>query len=529
MHISFTVDIFLVILVLHVRYKFRRILMEKKEKKKIFIISSIVLGVILLTISGILIYIKLVKGQGDENVEGNEEQISEETGILEVPEVKYPVLNIENNSTILTNDELNDAFEKYYPYYVYFLGGSNDFDRGLTWVWDNTLETWDDYTERGIDNFVSSTNSVYLGPCSYSDKEEDFERLAFGYMHETAHLFFQYEHTPISYDFGQWIWEGEALEAEALTKRALGDYGSSTTNYDITSLLGTIVNGVVQDGLKFNRSIVDGNSANALVLMSDILSTGGTNDFTSKVNALKVQKAEEKSTYTLTREDYEGILDEAAGGKTIDGVSASEWLFNQPVSDIDGELGIYLGISPSRVVDNMLSFTIYGFERVKGNSDGFNTEIGFEDVPVTVSLYNASEQLVASEVFNIEENGGKEVFLELENDTLRTDGVYKVVAETEYKGEDLSFTSFGIYTGNTISINDGICFILLNGDGTDIKTDIVKEDIDIEGGNSVDMDNIDKGYIVVNIDRGDSVTLKYGDSSFIYSKPENLRVVPVKL
>jgi hypothetical protein len=43
------------------------------------------------------------------------------------------------------------------------------------------------------------------------------------------------------------------------------------------------------------------------------------------------------------------------------------------------------------------------------------------------------------------------------------------------------------------------------------------------------MDNIDKGYIVVDVDRGDSVTLKYEDSSFIYSKPENLRVVPVKL
>jgi hypothetical protein len=226
-----------------------------------------------------------------------------------------------------------------------------------------------------------------------------------------------------------------------LTKRALGDYGSNTVDYDVTSLLGTIVNGVMQDGLKFNRSIVDGNSAKALVLMSDILSTSGTNDFTSKVNALKVQKAEEKGTYTLTREDYEEILDEAAGGKSIDGVNASKWLFNQPVSDIDGELGIYLGISPNRVVDNMLSFTIYGFERVKRESDGFNTEIGFEDIPVTVSLYNTEGQLVMSDVFNIESNGATEIFPELEEDSLMTDGVYKITAEAQYDGEDLNFTS----------------------------------------------------------------------------------------
>jgi len=503
--------------------------MEEKNRKKFIIISSIIIGVTLLIVSGILIYIKLTdKNLGEDTVE-NEEEITEEIDILEVPEVEYPVLDIENNSNILTDEELKEAFEKYYPYYVYFLGEPNDFDRGLIWVWDNTLETWDDYTERGIDNFVSSTNSVYLGPCSYDDTKEEFERLVFGYMHETAHLFFQYEHTPISYDFGQWIWEGEALIAENLTKRALGDMGNNISSYDITSLLGTIVNGVMQDGLKFNRSIVDGNASNALIIMSDVLSSYGTNDFTSKVNALKVQKAEENGAYTLTREDYEEILDEAAGGKTIDGMNASKWLFNQPVSDINGEVGIYLGISPNRVVDNMLSFVLYGFERVNRDSDDLKEEVGFENIPVTVSIYNTSGQFVMSDVFNIESDGVTEISLELEDDSLMTDGVYKVTAEAEYEEKDLSFTSFGIYIGDSISLSDGICFILLNEDGTEIRADVVKEDISIEGGNSIDTQNIDKGYIVVDVDRGDSVTLKYGDSSFTYSKPEDLRVVPVKL
>jgi hypothetical protein len=34
-------------------------------------------------------------------------------------------------------------------------------------------------------------------------KREERERLFYGYMHETAHLFFQYNHEPISYDFGR--------------------------------------------------------------------------------------------------------------------------------------------------------------------------------------------------------------------------------------------------------------------------------------------------------------------------------------
>ncbi len=501
--------------------------MEEKNRKKLIIISSIIVGIILLIVSGILIYIKLTDGNQEENNEEN--TVENKIDILEVPEVEYPALNIENNSTILTEEKLREAFEKYYPYYVYFLGEPNDFDRGLTWVWDNTLETWDDYTDRGIDNFVSSTNSAYLGPCSYEDTEEEFDRLFFGYMHETAHMFFQYERTPISYDFGQWIWEGEALIAENLTRRAFGDMGNNTSSYDITSLLGTIVNGVRQDGLKFNRSIADGNASNALIIMSDVLSSDGTNDFTSKVNTLKVQRAEENGTYTLTREDYEEILDEAAGGKTIDGMNASKWLFNQPVSDINGEVGIYLGISPNRVVDSILPFTLYGFERVNRDSDDFKEEVGFENIPVTVSMYNTNGQFVMSDVFNIESEGVMEISLELEDDSLMTDGVYKVTAEAEYDGEDLSFTSFGIYTGDSISISDGICFILLNEDGTEIKTDVVKEDVSIEGGNSIDTENIDKGYIVVDVDRGDNVTLKYGDSSFTYSKPEDLRVVPIKL
>jgi hypothetical protein len=505
--------------------------MDKKKK-----IVLIVLGILLLIISGILIYYFVIKN-GQENIDNNDSATEQ----LEVPEVSLPTFTIQNNSEYLTDTMIQDAFEKYYPYYVYFLGEPNDFGRGLNWVWDSTLESWDDYEKRGIDNFVSATNTVYLGRATYMDsnlqttdemqKKIELDRLGYGFMHETAHLFFQYNKEPISFDFGQWIWEGEALIAENLTRRALGDMGSSTTNYDINNRLGSMVNGTLQDGLKANRSIVDRTATEALNIMSDVLSTEGTNDFTKKVNALKVQKATEKSSRTITKAEYISIIDEVADGKLIDGKSASEWLFSQSVADTNGALGSYFGIVPSRVFDDFdqISFAIYGFERTKGEGPGMNPENGFFEIPVKVSLYDYSSKLIDTIDTEFQSHGVTYAEIQLLNKTQLSPGVYKVVGETTYEGKTLTGTSFGIYGSEDLRLGDNnIAFMLLNSDGTDINTSMEGK-ITVEGANEVNTQYIGKGLLIVECDRGDSITLKYGSTSVIYSKPNDTRVIPLKI
>ena len=391
---------------------------------------------------------------------------------------------------------------------------------------------------RGIDSLASETNTVYLGPVSYQGdvtEEREMERLIYGYMHETAHMFFQYNKVPISYDFGQWIWEGEALLAESLTRRALGDPSTSNEiNYDVHSLLGTMINGVKQDGYKFNRSISDSNDAIALTLMADILSSDGTYDFPSKVNALKVKAAQAKGSPQLTKEEYCEIIDEAAGGKTIDGLSASEWLFSQPVSDIRGPLGSYLGITPLHAVENRVNnirITIYGFERVASSNVNAadNYEVGFENVPVKASLYNSSSNLIKDMETNIESSGVLETDFEQLNDIDFYTGIYRMTAEATYKNKTLTATSFNVFVGDEVSMsNDNMYFILLNEDGTEINTNMEGK-IAVEGAKSINIDYIEKGLLIVTADRGDSVTVKYGDISAVYSKPVSSRGIPVKI
>lgn len=504
-----------------------------KKKKNILIILAISL---ILCIVGISIYFFVIKKEQD-NTDDNTSSFEQ----FEVPEVQVPTLTIQNNSEYITDVMMQESFEKYYPYFVYFLGEPNDFMRGLTWVWDSTLKSWSDYNKRGIDNFVSATNTVYLGNVTYEDsnlhdvdemqKRIELANLAYGFMHETAHLFFQYNKEPISFDFGQWIWEGEALVAENLTRRALGDMGSNTINYDINNRLGSMVNGTLQDGLKANRSIVDRSATEALNIMSDVLSTKGTNDFTRKVNQLKVQKATEKSSRTITKAEYMSILDTAAEGNKIDGKSASEWLFSQSVANTNGELGSYIGISPSRVYDDfdLVSLTIYGFERVKGEEAGMNAENGFFELPIEVTLYDYSQKVIGMVNTKFESHGVTFVEIPLESKSVLSAGAYKVTVEGIYEGETLTDTSFGIYGGEDLRLNDSnIVFILLNDDGTNINT-TMEGKITVEGAKEVNTQYLGKGLLITKCDRGDSVTLKYGDTSVIYSKPNDTRVIPLQI
>lgn len=70
--------------------------------------------------------------------------------------------------------------------------------------------------------------------------------------------------------------------------------------------------------------------------------------------------------------------------------------------------------------------------------------------------------------------------------------------------------------------------MLLNSDGSEIVTDMEGE-ITVEGGTSVNTDYLSTGLLIVECDQGDNITLKYGDTSVIYSKPGEARVVPLRI
>jgi len=432
--------------------------------------------------------------------------------------IKIPELTVKGDWPC-GEQALRDAWKKLYPYYVHFLGEPGDLiQNGLTWKWDESIAP-----ETG--GFNAADNSVQMGPMPQHKEafaRGDYSELYYQMMHETAHLFVQYRNKCVKYDFGQWIWEANALVAEALTKRAIEKMENiNGGTYDLYSSLGwDSVNGVMNDGLKYQRTIVDSNATAALTMLVDVMSHDSGYDFIARMNTLVREKMAEQKSEVITRQTYAKLLDTAANGRLIDGMKPSEWLFSQPVSNIDGKTGDYIVAAPVRNVFDAhgpVTVQVSVFRRYK-DSRGDLAEKSLSGQPFELSLYDCKNGLVASADAALSRHVDQVEFNDLSLET----GAYRICARTTIEGKTIESNNYFIFTddetGRKLAGRDVMIFIPVDGSGAlvpDTRT------FSVSGGNEILYGN---GCIAVSADEGQDIAM----DGKTYTKPYGSRTIVLK-
>jgi hypothetical protein len=424
---------------------------------------------------------------------------------------------------------LQTFWAKSYPVYATYLGlPTKILAEGITWEWDANI------TEHTV-GYYAETNSFKMGPLPHHNNfdvhnHEDYEPLYLQNMHETAHLFWQMGDVNLDYEFGQWIWEASALIAEVLYKLDYYDEYVFEPVYDLEANLGPDrVNGVMSDGNKFGsagRTMVDGNSTEALTMLASVMSYDSGYDYFAHVNEMRVKHYNETGNASISKDAYAQILDSASKGRTIDGMKPSDWLFSQPVANTDGAEGVYLTVVPVHpweLRDNAIVLETALYRR-SVDSRGDKVEEPIAGTSIDLKLFDSSSQLI-TQAMTPSPNG------QIESVDLRVGGnlpkgAYRIDGHASVSGKDVMCTTYFISLEGRMS-KDQIAIIVLESDGTICTR--AGSNLTITGANTVDRSAVSKGLIVLTADEGAKISLSYGNSNWTISKPYGSRIVPIKI
>ena len=428
-----------------------------------------------------------------------------------------------------TEEYMNEKWAELYPYYCRYLGlPTKILTEGITWEWDDSI------TPDTVGHY-SETNSFKIGPLPQHDNlnpgnHYDYEPMILQCLHETAHLFWQIGPDYLKFDFGQWAWEAAALVAESMYRYDL--YGEHDTNhyrcFDMRNLCGwDAINGVMSDGNKYDRSIENGSATDAFVYLCSVLSDDGTWNYFQKVNDLRLRLYNRTGKLTATFEDYLAMLDEAAEGRTIDGMKPSEWLTSLPVSNTDGALGDYLIVFPLRLIDGLATAEFACWNRYT-DEHGDKREKAYAQQSVKLEVYDASGKLVGSQTAQTRDQGMESADIPL-SAGIPNNTVLRVVATTTVGGKTLTAENYLIYRGegNPDSTADELMYVILLDGSGNIVTDLKAADIKVAGSKSVDTSAISRGLLMLTVETGDSVSITVGGKIFTRSQPIGVRVVPL--
>ncbi|HRC54074.1 MAG TPA: hypothetical protein PLK53_06225 [Bacillota bacterium] len=424
---------------------------------------------------------------------------------------------------------LQTFWAKSYPVYATYLGlPTKILTEGITWEWDATI------TPDTV-GYYAETNSFKMGPLPHHNNfdvhnHEDYEPLYLQNMHETAHLFWQMGDMNLDYEFGQWIWEASALIAETLYKLDYYDEYVLEPVYDLKANLGPDrVNGVMSDGNKFGsagRTMVDGNSTEALTMLASVMSYDSGYDYFAHVNEMRVKHYNETGNASISKDAYSRMLDIASNGRTMDGMRPSEWLFSQPVANTDGAEGVYLTvvpIHPWELRDNAIVLETALYRRFV-DSRGDKMEEPIAGTSIDLKLFDSSSRLIA-QTTQTSSNGQIES-VDLVVGSSLPKGAYRIEGHASVSGKDVVCTTYFISLEGRMS-NDQVALILLKSDGT-IDAE-AGSNLTIKGANTVDRSAVSKGLIVLTADEGADISLSRGSSNWTISKPYGSRIVPIKI
>ncbi len=473
---------------------------------------------------------------------------AEPLGILEKTtdfSVEVPPLYIKGDKWSVSKKELQEAWKHYFPYMVTVLGPCADdfYTDGVTWILN------DETLAMGCNEWDDETNTVTLGmPTGYDDMDDIMPQL----LHETAHMWMQRNNEPVAFDIGQWINEAHAnlaFEIIHVDMLDLTGHGISVQlTMDMMDNYGfEAVNGQMSDGEKYSRLDTDRSAGMSLLCMDTILSTEGTYDYWPKV--AKMMYREDNQHIPLER--AKEILDEAAGGKTIDGMKPSEWLFSRSCSNTKGKDGVFVNcLFANEAMDD-------------GNIDqGHRSTVG-NDIRVDASAYirkDGVEKGYAGSETKVEifDYAGKKIYTQTEkldewghdegietsgrhrfnNSGLKIDDLpaYSVIrCKVSMKANGKTYSDIG-YTlklpGDPdhldyITLSDDRMFFFLTDEKENIVTDLKESDIKVSGAISVDKSHINVGTLIVTVKQGETVTVKTPAKTYKFTKPVFPRVIPI--
>jgi hypothetical protein len=435
------------------------------------------------------------------------------------------------------SDAAMQEFNRVYPYLVYYLGEPFSIGReGVTWIWDTGI------TSPGQIGWNAKDNSVKAGPRQGILDPPPFPEFSMywnlyqQYDHETCHLFYDVGDGTIDFTFGQWIWEAHALVGQALAYAQVyrdGLIGAQVSTYDNISNIGwEQLNGVRTDGDKYNRTIVDSSATTALRLMTEVFAgSSGNEDFVKRVNAAILETYRSSGDQRITADMYKAILNHASGGQTIDGLSAGDWFFSQPVANVNGAMGTYLIVYPqystgpgARLAPN--GFELAAFIRQPGQNPGDLHEVGLADQDITMTVTDSAGKLAKQTTVRTQGDGTARVEFLTEG---LPQGAYLVQAKTSYNGEEVAGGNFFIVQSRDqtpVTAYDNRMFIVpLNADGSALRSDLVGK-LKIEGGQ---VESTLPGMLVITAEPGKEVVITAGAYKKIVSKPLTARIVPLRV
>ena len=445
---------------------------------------------------------------------------------------EIPKLTIVGNRWPCSKSELQNAWIKYYPLMVQILGEpcKDIKENGL--VWKMTDETLD----RSVNETFPQTNTVEMG---IQVASRDKQQCISGLIHETGHLWQQVNDEAVTYNFGQWIWEASTiiveriLQNEGLEPSTLKTFGAEPV--DLYNLMGYEgLNGVQADGDKVWRGNVDLTASNCIYYMNTVLSTPGTYDYWKKVYAYKQSYAEKNNTSIITKTEFMGFLDKAAGKKTIDGMKPSKWLFSRAVSNVKGKDGVYLNVW-GNYQDNFghdVRVNLYGFTRKQLK------ESSLKSTNVKVNVYDAKNVLKGKSTFKLNQNSivekGKIKNLkgkELGTDAFSTYSAIRYVAVMNVKGKTIAATNYSVILPqkDNVKANDNRMFLILIDSKGKIVSNLAASKIKITGATSKNTKYMKNGLLILSVKQGKTVDVTVNSKKYKLSKPAGTRIVPIKV
>lgn len=445
-----------------------------------------------------------------------------------------PEVYITGDAWQIDEEELKQVWKTNYPYMEVVFGPiADDFwEEGLTYNMTNELLK-NHYNEQHPED-----NRIDMGD---ERSQSNIQMASSSLVHETGHIWLQYNDEGEQFNSGQWIWEAHTILFEKIATaeefdRPHRSVEQTAVDFDLMDYLGPdALNGVMSDGNKACRSLVDIPAANALYLLDTVLSTPGTYDYWRNVSIARNQYCIDNDIPFTRPEVLRQIMNECANGKTIDGMPPFEWLYSRSVSNTEGKDGTYIityGSNPGRHYDENevpleyvfgkdFRVSAFVFERKNG------VETGLEGLDVDFRLYNAKGNERAGKKYVTGEDGGIQG-AELGGKRVITPANFteysaiRIVATTEINGKEYSDTNYMICINKNDEITSSdnrMFFILINPDET-INSDL--KDIDVQGGYNVDKSHLSDGLLIVQAKQGEDVIV----NGKTYSKPCGARVIP---
>jgi hypothetical protein len=426
---------------------------------------------------------------------------------------------------------LQQKWAELYPLYARYLGlPTKILTEGITWEWDDTI------TPDTV-GYYAEANSFKMGPLPQHDNLNDnnnynYEPLILQCMHETAHLFWQEGTSNLDFSFGQWAWEAAALIAEKLLFADYYGTWPGALSFDLVNLCGwDAINGVMSDGNKYARTIVDGSATEAFFLLCTVLSDSGSSSYFQAVNDLRLEHYQQTGALSASFEDYLRMLDEAAGSRTIDGLKPSEWMASRAVANTDGRTGDYLIVYPMRPIDdqaNRYDVLLAGWNRYV-DAHGDKAEVGLAGQKVDLSLYDSSGKPVSTATVTLGNDGCGNASFTFPAGALKRDSVVRYTATATMNGQVLTAANYGIFAGPDYTANDDRMFIILTDENGSVLTTLGTKDLAVTGAASCDTSHLSDGYLVVRAAQGHTVTITAAGAQYHISKPLGPRIVPIIL